>query len=64
MLELLYDALRTRLGVSVKVQGMDRERFQRKLYGVRKQADDAELDVLVLSLSPFVDDELWIVKPQ
>lgn len=61
MLELLYDALRTECGLSVR--SPSREKLREKLYAVRRTIDDDELHRLVFSLSPFVNDELWIVKP-
>lgn len=59
LLELLYDALRSEVGVVVRTNNV--ERLRAKLYPLRKQDPDlAALSFVVSPVDP--EGELWIVK--
>lgn len=58
LLEVLYDALRARLGVVVRTN--DKKRLRAKLYETRKS--DPDLSVLSILDTATVPDQLYIVK--
>lgn len=59
--ELWYQALATPLGVIVRVS--DPERAKMRLYALRKEANDPDLDSLSIVQSPTnPGEELWIVR--
>lgn len=60
-IELLYDALRSDLGIIVETN--EPKILRAKMYAARKEADDPELDCLSLLESPTnPDQDLWILK--
>lgn len=63
LLEKLYDALRAPIGIVVETE--DPERLRQKLYALRKERQDADPQLRVLSfmISPTnPGSELWILK--
>lgn len=58
LLELMYDALRSDVGICISTTDIDRTRA--KFYKLRKEEDG--LSVLSLRVSPINPNELWIVK--
>ena len=60
MIELLYAALLSPLGVVVETT--DVERLRQKLYAIRREAKDEALAELSFVPSPTSDTQLWIVK--
>lgn len=57
---LLYEALGSPLGVVVRCS--DTERARQKLYALRKECNDPDLDILSFVQSPTSPLELWIVR--
>lgn len=63
LLEKLYDALRSPLGTVIETE--DPERLRAKLYALRRERQDTDPQLRVLSfiISPTnPGSELWIVK--
>lgn len=61
LLERLYDALRTPLGIVLETE--DPERLRQKLYALRK--DRPELHRVSFVISPTNPRELWLlVRPE
>lgn len=63
LLELLYDALRSPLGIVIATE--DPERLRQQLYSVRKKRQDDDPNLRVLSFLPSPtqpQSELWIIK--
>ena len=58
LMELLYAALRSQIGVVIETD--DAERLRQKLYPLRK--DDPDLMVLSFVISPVNGKDLWIIK--
>ncbi len=59
MLELLYEALASPLGVEVTTNNP--ERLRQQLYGLRAKSDDPALQALSFVI-PTKPETLWIVK--
>lgn len=64
LLQHLYDALRSPVGIIISADDGDTERLRQRLYALRKQSSDKSLDELALILSPTNAGELWIVRKQ
>lgn len=62
LIELLYDALRAERGIKVRVISPSVELFRAKLYAVRKESFDPELDQLAFWISPINPNIIWIGK--
>ena len=60
MIEVLYGALHSPLGI--KVQSSDRLFLRQKLYEARAGLNDPDLKDLSLVESPLNPDHLWIVR--
>jgi len=61
VLELLYEALRSELGIIVATS--DPTALKQKLYAARREADDPQLDSLSFVTSRTNPDrEIWIVR--
>lgn len=63
LLEKLYEALRSPIGIVVSTE--DPERLRQKLYALRRERQDEDPNLRVLSflISPTSPgNELWIVK--
>lgn len=60
MLEHLYDALNSPLGIELETEDLTALRLQ--LYKVRKAANDPNLACLSFLESPLSPNKLWIVK--
>lgn len=58
--ELWFEALGSPFGIVV--QCSDVERVRQKLYALRKELKDPDLDALSLVQSPTDPKQLWIVK--
>lgn len=56
--EILYDALRTPLGIVVETESA--ERLRQKLYAIRK--DNEDLAPLSFIISPMNGVDLWIIN--
>lgn len=59
-LNLLYEALGTDLGVVILTN--DAEKARQKLYKLRAEANDPDLESLSIVQSPTAPNQLWIVK--
>lgn len=59
-LNLLYEALGSQFGVVV--QCSDTEKVRQKLYSLRKESGDADLEILSMVQSPTNPQQLWILK--
>lgn len=55
---LLYEALGSATGIVLRTN--DAGRLRQKLYALRVQAKDPDLDVLSIVQSPTAPNELWI----
>jgi hypothetical protein len=64
VISCLYEALKTRLGITVSTN--DPQRARRLFYSVRQELGDPSLNDITISFSPSSSDsELWLVrKPQ
>jgi hypothetical protein len=62
LLELLYQALSQDRGLVVQAEDCDVEELRQRLYRERRKAQDTELDVLALVVSPTDTTQLWIVR--
>lgn len=60
MLDLWYMALQSPYGIEVSCS--ETEPVRAKLYNLRREVQDKDLDTLSLCVSPFDPDKLWIVK--
>ena len=60
VLELWYQALGSRLGIVIEVSDM--ERAKQKLYKLRADNPDPDLESLSIQTSPTTPNQLWIVK--
>lgn len=58
MLELLYEATNSKLGIVI--QTSDPQRLRAKLYTLRR--DNEDFQCLSFVPSPLVPDHLWIIK--
>lgn len=58
--EVLYEALASPYGIVLLVD--DVERARQRLYALRREASDADLQQLALVPSPQAPNELWIIK--
>lgn len=61
-LTLWYEALGQPLGVVVETN--DVENCRQKLYALRREANDRDLDSLGIVISPDKPGQIWIVKKQ
>lgn len=59
-LNLLYEALGSPLGVVVQCDNA--EKVRQKLYALRKEQNDPDLECLSFVQSPSNPQQLWIVK--
>lgn len=62
LLELLYEALHSAVGVVVECGESDRHSVRQKLYAQRREAGDEALATLSILDSPTVPTQLWIVR--
>lgn len=60
VLQFWYSALSSDLGVELVCS--DAESVRTRLYTVRREAQDADLDQISLVTSPFDPMRLWLVK--
>lgn len=60
LLELLYDTLRTPLGLVVETN--DAERLRQKLYSIRRE--EPSFECLSFIISPLNGADLWILKKE
>lgn len=60
MIEHLYSALHSPLGIVIQTDNAERTR--QKLYRARRELMNPELDKLSLVISPTDPSQLWIVK--
>jgi len=61
MLEFLYQALNSNLGIILSTNNP--EALRQQLYKARREAQDSTLDSLSIRISPVSPkDEVWIVK--
>ena len=58
--ETLYDALRSPCGIILAVS--DLERARQRLYAIKRELNDPDLESLAFVQSPTSPTELWIVK--
>jgi hypothetical protein len=59
--ELWYEALGSEVGVVITTNDIDLTR--QKLYAIRKELNDPDLDCIAIQLSPVnPDKDLWLVK--
>ena len=59
-LNLLYEALGAQFGVVIQCD--DAEKVRQKLYALRRDHSDRDLDCLKIVQSPTNPQQLWIVK--
>jgi hypothetical protein len=59
-INLLYEALGSEFGVVVQTD--DAKRCREKLYLLRKEAKDPDLDCISIVQSPTAPNQLWLVK--
>lgn len=60
MLEFWYTALRSPFGIELTVS--DQDKVRQKLYAVRKEALDPELESISIRVPPNNPRALWLVK--
>lgn len=60
-LNLWYEALGSQYGIALQCEG-DPVKVRQKLYALRKQHNDPDLESLSIVQSPSVPSQLWIVK--
>lgn len=60
-LNILYEALGSQFGVVLQCEG-GTEKVRQKLYALRTQQGDPDLDCLTIAQSPSNPQHLWIVK--
>lgn len=58
LLEVMYDALRSPLGIVVETD--DAERLRQKLYAIRRENE--EFEPLAFVISPMNGSDLWILN--
>ena len=61
-LEFWYEALHSRYGIRLRIKSGDRTAARDKLYAERRKAEDPALSKISIVVSPFSEDELWLVK--
>lgn len=57
---LLYDALAEPIGLCIETP--DPERARQKLYRLRAESGDKDLDILSFVTSPSSPTQLWLIK--
>lgn len=60
MLDLWYRALHAPIGIEVSCS--DVEKVRQRLYALRREVQDRDLDKISLCQSPFAADRLWLIK--
>lgn len=63
MLNLWYQALASPYGIEVECTPSV-EAVRQKLYTLRREVRDPELDRIALCVSPFDPEKLWLVKKE
>jgi len=61
-LNILYEALGSPFGVVVACDSGTTDKVRQKLYNLRKESGDQDLDCLKFVQSPSNPSHLWIVK--
>lgn len=61
-LNVLYEALGSQFGICLACDAGTTEKVRQKLYNIRKDSGDQDLDCLSFVQSPSNPSHLWIVK--
>lgn len=60
LMQFWYQALSSPFGISISTS--DPTATRQKLYAVRKETRDIDLEVISICVSPFDPTKLWLVK--